>query len=1392
MTCNRLPNQFTRLFLALFSVSLAFAPTPGITASVTLANEPMANATVNAEVLPNLMISFDDSGSMGWRYLPDWVGGDYSLDGLGTSTHWTRRANAWNQIYYNPALTYSAPAYFNADGSKNTTTYLSMTGETAGLGGSGANADAKPNWKAVRADRYGKAPLPGGNAATDTTNIQGIPANYRTMIRPAAYVVQPGEYCLDAALRSCKQQTAPDSDYKYAAPLRWCKTAADALLYDPGSKCQAARDERVGYNFTSARYPSPRQTSITINTVNNNGVVTNISVNGKLIMAAPVTITGADANQRKIDMANGIVAQINACNGIATGNCTTRGYAAWANTDANPRVFITAGTEINAPGGTTPVVTSSSVTLAGLANFSTNSYPGHNLLRIIAPGTTALYPYPGTYPGATGIAKAPTRTDCAGTLCTGNEEMINFANWYAYYGVRSSSMKTAMSLAFEDVGAKYRIGIQSQSRTGATNATNDFLGVGKYELAQRNAFLNNLFGMDADTNTPTRRALSNIGRYFAGAFATANSADPVQYSCQKHYAFLATDGYWNGDNGVNLNGVAFNQNMDSLALAAKPKYEGPTATSQSLADIAKYYYEIDLRAEGRAQTQGGKCTPGPIVGGGGEPPDEFCRGMQSLTTFGMAFGIPGTLTYTPDYLSTNDAKNDYVKLKAGTVNWPPAAEASPASIDDLWHSTVNSEGIYFSAKSPADVVKALKDALTAMDKKTGSGAAAASSSLQPTAGDNFMYVASYATVRWTGNLEARQINTTTGAVTENASWCVEDVVADSCPSTSTIVANTSGSSTTYVCRPPIGPDVEIALTCTGTLPNKVTTNSDTRSIFMASNSGSLTNFSLTNIGALGFGANYTNVFLRTNLNQRTVLTTEQLDALDGDKLVAYLRGQRGYEMRDSNAVNDRLFRARAATLGDIISSQPNYRSNPRLNYKDAGYDGFKAANAGVPGTVYVGANDGMLHAFDGATGEERWTFIPTPVIAELWRLADDEYAINHRNYTNGSPVISDIFDGSSWRTILVSGLSGGGRGYFALDITDPLSPTLLWEFTSANDSDLGFTYGNPVITKMDTGEWVVLVTSGYNNGSGSGAYSGATEIPNTPPGSGQGYLYVLNAKTGDVISNSKLGTGSGSATTPSGLARILSWANDELTDNTATYTYGGDLNGDLWRFDINTGDVMKFAAFGSTQPITSRPELGKVNGKRMVFVGTGKYLEKSDLSTTASQSVYGIMDDDVQTTLSNPQSVLVQQFLTGSTDERTITNNTVDYNSKRGWFYNFSDVGERQHVDPLLAAGVLINPSTVPKSSFCSPGGYGWLNYVNYKTGGSAGTLDSKASVRTDAPIVGINIVYTVDSTTQKRVPRLSTVTANDPTPKVIPNIPFGSGATAFTKKKVQWRELIQ
>jgi len=1036
--------------------------------------------------------------------------------------------------------------------------------------------------------------------------------------------------------------------------------------------------------------------------------------------------------------------------------------------------------------GVQPVAATGSITLQ-----SAGSTTGKNVSSIKV-GTVEIL-------GATVSGSASTSsTMLAAAIAT---QINTYTSAPEYTATASGNVVTITSTTVSGAGANGTLSYTATSSTvsAKTNLTGGVTGVG-----QKSKWYANLFASTASGGTPLRDVLSTAGRVFAGlelssaGSTSGTTIDPMQYSCQQNFTLLTTDGYWNGDGGRLLDNNAMTD-QDGTG-TARPKYQGYASETNTsyigLADVAKYYYDKDLRTSDLSNCTGSLgidvCENNVFT------TSSDSNSKQHMTTFTLGLGVDGTLSYVSDYKTATSG--DYYKLKTGTgsVDWPVPKADTETAVDDLWHAAVNGQGTYFSAKDPAQLASGLSAALTDIGSKIGAASAAATSTLNPVAGNNFAYVASYSTLKWQGNLEARTINVDTGVVSQAASWCVENVVAGTCPTPGAVVAESVGESMSYYCVTPDatsancnapgildGSNCKVPMTtsCTGTLQSKVAKYTDTRNILKNDGSNVLQSFSYANLNA--------DDFTGAGLSQWSVLTTAQKALAAGENLVKFLRGQTGYEDRGSNPATDRLYRFREATLGDALESQPFFISKPVFSYSDPGYSAFKEANASRPGTVYMGTNDGMLHAFNSANGNERWAYVPTAVIPNMWKLADKNYANNHVNFVNGTPIISDVCvafcDGASgdpeWKTILVGGLNAGGRSYYALDITDPDSPSLLWEITpsTAGFSDLGYSYSQPIITKKQDGTWVVLVASGYNNVS---------------PGTGRGYLYVIDPKDGTKIS--QIDTGVGTTATPSGLAKIAAWNEYGGINNTAGYVYGGDLLGNLWRFDINAGTAFLFATLkdpsNNPQPVTTTPTLGKVKGYRVVLVGTGKYLEVSDLVDTSIQSIYAIKDNDAALTLNNARTALVQQSLYQEGTKRKGTGNAVDFTTGRGWYIDLGShidnateatfVGERLNIDMKLVQGTLIAATIVPSNTVCSPGGYGWLNYFDFETGGYISTTNL-VSVHFDSPIVGINVIYINGK------PVVETITATNPTPTILPDVEFKGGSSAFTGKRVMWRELI-
>ncbi|MEW5943892.1 MAG: PilC/PilY family type IV pilus protein [Pseudomonadota bacterium] len=940
-------------------------------------------------------------------------------------------------------------------------------------------------------------------------------------------------------------------------------------------------------------------------------------------------------------------------------------------------------------------------------------------------------------------------------------EAQNFANWYSYYRTRILAMKTAAGRAFKNIDDKYRVGFSTISYTGTSSANSDFLKIADFDATQKGTWYAKLYGASANSSTPLRAALSKAGRIYAGKLLTG-ADDPVQYSCQQNFSILSTDGYWNTGNESSSYGpfqADGSTNVGNQDGTADRPLKDALNKSNTLADVAMYYYQTDLRSASLGNCTGALGTDvceNNVPGSGSDTASH-----QHMTTFTLGLGVNGTLAYTEDYESASSG--DFFSIRQGTKNWPdPINNSGAERIDDLWHAAVNGRGIYYSAQNPDSLVSGISKALAGVSARTGSSAAAATSNLEPVAGDNFIYIALYRTVKWDGDLQAKTINPDTGELSATPLWSAQPL-----------------------------------------LDTKVSAASDTRTIhtFDSTALDKLKSFAWASLSATEQGYFNGMCSPTARLSQCTTLTTAQQTMASGQNLVNYLRGQDGYEDQAGNT--DRIYRDREHVLGDMVNSQPVYVKQPPFGYVDANYDTFKnTTQKNRAATVYVAVNDGMLHAFDGDTGTERWAYVPPLVMPNLYKLADKNYATNHQYYVDGSPVVGDICSrapaatcsGNEWKTILVGGLNSGGRGYYALDVTNPSSPKALWNFTVDNDADLGYTYGNPVITKRKDGTWVVVFTSGYNNVS---------------PGDGKGYLYVLNANTGALLE--KIGTNVGSTTTPSGLGKINAWINS-TTDNTAERFYAGDLLGNVWRFDIDNTtppagkEALLLAELGQVsgagiQPVTTKPELTEVTAGgvhyTVVSVGTGRYLGVSDLSDTSQQSVYSIKDSLTETGLGKVRlpGVLVEQTLTTFTSNgeqmRTSSTNAVDWSTQSGWYVdlnpNNESPGERVNVDMQQQLGLLTVAANVPNANACNLGGYAWLYYFDYRTGqyvpGSSNNMTGRR-LGANALVAGIK---TIKLTNGKTV-TIVTDTGGGISGSSDPTSSGGSGGTA---RRVSWRELI-
>ena len=488
------------------------------------------------------------------------------------------------------------------------------------------------------------------------------------------------------------------------------------------------------------------------------------------------------------------------------------------------------------------------------------------------------------------------------------------------------------------------------------------------------------------------------------------------------------------------------------------------------------------------------------------------------------------------------------------------------------------------------------------------------------------------------------------------------------------------------------------------------------------------------------------------------LSGAQQSALGSESVLQFVRGRTDLPGTRLRLRYDPSGQALAAPLGDIVDSEPRYVGPPGAAYGDAfnpGYEAFRSARAQRPGVLYVGANDGMLHAFDadiGATpgragGSELFAYVPSFVFAGptgpdadgLRALASPNYA--HRYYVNATPAAGDVdfartFSATGralaqvpanapadWRSLLVSGLGKGGRGYFALDVTEPgafgteagAAQKVLWEFS---DPDMGFSFGLAQLAKTRRWGWVVLLTSGYN--------------PARAPAAGQGaYLFVVDARSGQLLQKIAV-PGAGASL---GLAQITAYSPD-AADGTITEAYGGDLEGNVWRFDFNAeaADVpapvnlaqLRDAA-GRAQPVTTGPvvRVAPLTRNRYVFVGTGRLLGPSDLYNSAAQSFYALRDGTRVAAWQPgrlPAPIDFPLTRAKTVQQADLTAPIArDASRPGGWFFDLPNVGERVLVDTAdTDFGTISWLGSIPDSNNpCAPAGGSRLYAAGFETGQS-------------------------------------------------------------------------
>lgn len=920
------------------------------------------------------------------------------------------------------------------------------------------------------------------------------------------------------------------------------------------------------------------------------------------------------------------------------------------------------------------------------------------------------------------------------------DDLKNFANWYSYYNSRAKLSRAAISRAFSGFGPNFKIAWQELNRNTS------FSPLDKFENTHRNNFFNWLFKSPTSGGTPLRNAFHRAGDLFELNSSYWSSDFNANLSCQQNFHIAISDGGWNGSYSGS---VIKDETPRTLPGDSDNLYSSYTGTGEqaiysrnesrtTLSDIAFDSWARDLNTSLANNVSRFKKDYTDKNGNNIDfssyddewESDAFVWNpkndpayWQHLVTYNVGMGLESTRVqaYEDDNFGgencpqqttiSDDREAVYRGLRTEACDWPTASNEN-VRIDDVWHSSLNSRGAFFSANDPNELVAALNNVVNNILERVSRGSSSTVSSGVIT--DNTVgYSPAFDSSTWSGYLIAREVND--DGTFGDAIWDLSCILTGG-------YCETTGES----------------------VPKQTTRNiytynplTDTKERFDTSG-------------------------LSTLMKTTLALNSEQLITNLGvtvDDIIRYINGDQSLEQANSGVLRDRK-----TVLADIVHGSPYVVRGPSAGYEDSewaagtperaaadadnGYLDFQIAQKDRNNTIYVGSNGGMLHAINAAgseAGKERWAYMPTKAFNNIHRLPSPNS--DHWSYVDNTPVVRDAFINGAWTSVLVSGMRYGGQAYFALDVTDGNStePTVLWEFSDEDDPDMGYSYGQATIVRISsTGEWVALIPNGYNNSALD--YSDPSDIRNRVSASGNAVLFVVRLSDGQLLA--KIDTGVGTAITPNGLASVVAVDSEFQTppgelnprvDYGADYAYGGDLYGNLWRFDLsdatpsNWSATRLVAADGiKERPISVKPRVVAIpdsiqsdENDVMVMFATGKYLEPSDrsLNLPAPQYVVGVIDGlastEVNLSIDNDEFVEQNLTLAGGGTVRKVTTNPVDLANKHGWKIELPEQGERVF-NPLVTYddGLLFVTSNITAGiDPCESGGRSWIMAFNPFTG---------------------------------------------------------------------------
>lgn len=673
---------------------------------------------------------------------------------------------------------------------------------------------------------------------------------------------------------------------------------------------------------------------------------------------------------------------------------------------------------------------------------------------------------------------------------------------------------------------------------------------------------------------------------------------------------------------------------------------------------------------------------------------------------GTALPLQSTLRFTPTNTPAAEALNSPLWFAA---KWGGFNDLNDDGIPQTEEWDSNGDGDpdnYFKVTDPSRMVDTLRNVFSAISEASADASSVGVSGGSLNSGSR-IYESSFRSGKWYGEMTSRAIDAA-GNIDDSIDWNVNAALAGQ-------IANDSRTILTY--KPSVKTGIPFRWPNNSTSPGP------------------------------------------------TDLDRQQLEELSRDPITGAVDGNGSARLRYLRGHDVEGFRKREKPLGDIVHSMPQLVGPPVYYYPDywgAGepestspYSAFGKQHAERQRVVYVGANDGMLHAFDAGqksvdgwtagTGSELFAYVPSTAYEELPELTNFNY--QHKFYVDASPRTGDAFFAGDWHTVLVSGLGRGGQGIFALDITDVGSvteeradSTVLWEFTDADDQDLGYTYTSPLIARMHNGRWAAIFGNGYN----------ATESDGHVSSHGKGAIYIVDLETGVLLK--KMLSNAGSAANPNGINAPT--AIDLDNDNIIDIIYAGDLLGRLTKYDVRSSNPAQWERisdqmFGTFDrdsrsiPVTSEVAVGShPSGEGvMIYLASGKYLEPSDQNDSGQLNrIYAIWDKDpfvdpnlrgnfsrggmLEQTIVSESSVAFDADGNGSKESsalvRKTSRNEIDWNTHFGWYMDLASptlMGEQVLTAPILREDKLIISTHIPVGNECSPDQQGWLMILDAASG---------------------------------------------------------------------------